>query len=269
MIKFIKIAAFVLLMLPILGGKLYSQGTRYLDDVFLSYNTESGEYQKDYKYLLFSPAGDTVKKRPVIIVLHAGGGKLEDVSGWCIDFVKKGYVCITAEYKLTVGDFNPSEQKQAVAQIYWLNYWIKQNSDRAGLKAKKIFVMGTSAGGITALQSGMALNDRFTDFFSGYSIPDTRNLYIIGTASMSGAAIPEFNSIINTGDPPNFFYNGMKDLLIPYKAAELTYSLQILSGIPSGIVLFPDKGHKLESHDFILADLTLRFYSILKPKAGQ
>lgn len=261
----LKIAVCVLLMLPLLGGASYSQNTRYLDDVFDSYNTEYGEYEPGYPYILFTPAGDTVKKRPVIVVLHAGGGQVEDITGWCIDFVKKGYVCFSTEYKIGVGNFDVYEQKKAVVQMFDFSVWMRENSDRFGLKVKKVFFMGSSAGAITALQTGISLNDRFTSFFSGFDVPDNRNISILATASLSGAAIPEFNNLINTGDCPNFFYNGEKDLLIPFKAAQTTYDLQLNYGIASNLVGFPDKGHKLENHDFILTDLSKRFYNVLKP----
>ncbi len=240
-------------------------GTRYIDNVFTSYNTLQGEYEKGFHFIMLSPGGDTFLKRPVIIVLHAGGGKIEDVKGWCEDWTYKGYVSITAEYKNDTGEFTAEKQKIATVQMFKLLDYLRINADKYGIKIKKVFIMGVSAGAITAIQTGIGLDDRFTSFYAGLPVPVNQKLNVAATATLSGTANTAFNNLITSADPPNFFYHGALDQTIPYSAALTTFNLEISRGIASTFMGFPDKGHKLESHDIILSDLTLKFYNVLKP----
>lgn len=236
---------------------------RYLDDIFTSFDKEVVEYKPDYKLIIYQPSNDTETKRPYIIVLHAGGGKVEDVEGWCLDWCRKGYVALTAEYKLDVGEFNAEKQKEAVVNMFDLLYYLRSNATKYKLKKKKVFAMGVSAGALTALQTGIGLNDRFGPYFQNSVIPDNNKLNMLATATLSGAANPEFMNLIDSEDCPNYFYHGELDKTIPYSAALATYNLQKSYGINSTMMSFPDKGHKLESHDIILKDLTAKFYSKL------
>ncbi len=240
---------------------------RYLNQVFYDWVIDSGEYKPGYNYIVYQPKNDSAKKRPFIIVYHAGGGKIQDVKSWCEDWVKLGYVAMSGEYKLSTGDFNTTEQKNAVIKTWEFEDYLKVNSDKYRLKTKKCFEMGVSAGALTALQSGIGLNERSNPYFNNAFSPDIK-IYIAATATLSGAANPDFMNFINAGDPPNFFYHGALDKTIPYSQALATYNKMISVGIPSKFMGFPDKGHKLESHDIIYKDLKQNFYNVLNPKKG-
>lgn len=242
-----------------------TEPVRYIDPIFDSWTVTSGQYQKGYDFKLFQPSGDTEKKRPVIIVYHAGGGTIDEVTSWCTDFVKLGYVTISAEYKLSIGEFDTKEQLQAILNTYNLIDYLRQNASLYGIKRLKIFEMGVSAGAITALQSGECLNDVAAgdSFFDGYNI---KKISIRGTASLSGAVSPAFEKYINAGDPPNAYYNGKLDPTIPYSQAQKNYNAQVAAGIGSWFMGFPNKGHKLESHDVIFNDLKVHFYDLLQQK---
>lgn len=238
---------------------------RYLNQVFTKWSTDSGFYKPGYKYTIYQPFNDSAKKRPFIIMYHAGGADLYDTRKWQEDFVKLGYVTISCEYKKTVGDFNSALQKEAVINTWEAIDYFKVNATKYRLKSKKCFEMGTSAGALTALQSGIGLNDRSNPYFHD-AFPADAKIFIVGTATISGAANSDFMGLINAGDPPNFFYHGALDMTIPYSAAVATYNKEISVGIPSKFMGFPDKGHKLESHDIILKDLKQNFYNVLNPK---
>lgn len=238
---------------------------RYLDPVFTSWTTQNGQYQPGYDFTIYKPQGDSEKKVPVIFIYPGGGGDISEVRGWCEDFVRLGYITVAAEYKNSVGEFTYSEQVKAVINTWILNQYFRDHSQEFGIKKKKMFEFGISAGGITALQSGIALDDKDNPIFGG-ALPGKSKLVFLGTASLSGAAIPEFQSLINLGDPPNFFYNGMLDPLIKFSVALQTYEKEISYGIPANMMAFPDKGHKLESHDIIYEDLKARFYYLLNVK---
>lgn len=237
---------------------------RYLDQVFSEWTIETGEYQKDYAFNIFQPAGDTEDKRPVIIVFHAGGSDIASVTSWCTDFVKLGYVTVAAEYKLTTGDFDPEKQMEAVINSWILIDYLRKNGDRYRIKKSKIFEMGISAGALVALQSAIGLNDKEDPYFQG-AATHLKKITIKGSATLSGAANPDFMQFINAGDPPNHFYHGTEDHTIPYEVAVETCNTMIAAGIPSTLMAFEGKGHKLKSHNIIFNDLKLKIYALMFP----
>ncbi len=227
-----------------------STGIRYLTPVFSDWTTETGEYQQGYKYKVYMPANDTIDKRPVIIV-YSGGGTIDinDVASTCIELVKLGYVTVAAQYKTTIGDFTPELQKQAVINSYILIKYLRDNSVRFGIKKKKIFGMGTSAGAITWIQAGITGNNTDNPYYEGKA-PNIKGSLLF-TASLSGAATSIYMNMIQVGGVPNQFFNGGKDPLIPSKEAEATCSKELGFGIPSHIHVYPNSDHTLGEHDDI------------------
>lgn len=238
---------------------------RYLDPLFTAYSITSGEYVKGLHFNLYQPIGDTETKRPVIIVFPAGGGSITDVRQWCEDFCALGYVTVAAEYKNTVGNFNFTEQTQAIIDSWNLVNYLRDHAKEFGVKKKKIFEIGISAGALTALQSGICLNDKNDPIFKG-ALAGKNKIVILGTASKSGACSPDFMKFINAGDPANDFYNGTLDKTIPYSQAVATYEKQISIGIASNLMSF-NLDHKLEGqYPIIFADMKARFYKLLNIK---
>jgi hypothetical protein len=101
-------------------------------------------------------------------------------------------------------------------------------------------------------------------------------MQILGTASNSGAAIPDFQNLIPDAAkidliinkkqmPPNAFFNGMLDEIIDFVEAEKTYLLETSNGVPSFKHWFPDQKHKLQNHEIILQEMTDFFFSLLQP----
>lgn len=238
---------------------------RYLNQIFTAWVISYGEYLKGFSFKMYQPKGDVITNRAVIIYYHAGGGTIEDGETWCTDFVKMGYVTVSAEYKKTVGQFTEELQKQAVINTWNLIKYLSDNAAKYGIDKNRIFQMGTSAGAITALQSGIGLNDRENPYFKG-AFPAEIPIVTLGTASISGSANSKFQALINPGDPPNSFYNGEKDKTIPYSTAVDTFNMMVKVGVSSKFMGFPTQGHKLKSHEIILPDLTNFFYNILYPK---
>jgi len=244
---------------------------RYLDPVFTEWTTDFGEYQPGYKYKIYMPAHDTEDKRPVMI-FYTGGGTtdISKLNNICTEIVQLGYVTVAAQYKLTVGDgFTEQEQKESVIKTYELIRFLRENATAYGIKRKEIFGVGTSAGGITWINAGITANNTGIPFYDGYKIPKIKGS-LIGTASLSGAAVGSYFYLINSTGVPNNFYNGALDPLIPVKSAQETYEAQFAAGIPSLIKIYPLSDHTLGEHDDIYYNpdygIIPTFYSRLKIK---
>lgn len=227
-------------------------GVRYLTPVFTDWTTEEGVYKDGLKYKVYMPANDTEDKRPVVFVFSGGGTiDINDVSSTCIEFVKLGYVSVAAQYKDYIGDFKQDAQvKQAVINSYWLIQFIRDSAVRFGVKKKKMFGVGTSAGAITWICAGITANDTTNPYYAGESLPNLKGC-LIATASMSGAANPPYLDLIQSSTVQNNFFNGQLDPLIPYKKAQATYDKEIAFGIPSQIKIYPNSDHTLGEHDDI------------------
>lgn len=225
-------------------------GTRYLDPVFTAWTTKSGEYQKGYQYKVYMPANDTEDKRPVII-FYTGGGTtdISTLEGQCVEAVKLGYVTVAAQYKLTIGDgFTELEQKEAAISTMWLIDYIRDHSGEFGVKKKKIFGYGVSAGGITWINTGITANNMDIPFYDGYSFPNIKHS-LVATCSNSSAAIGAYFYLIAPGGVPNNFFNGGKDGLISWEQADATWKSELAMGIPSMFHLYPLAGHGVGNHD--------------------
>jgi acetyl esterase/lipase len=122
---------------------------------------------------IYYPVGDNNAARPVMIWLHGGAfiqGKRQDMAMACQALAERGYVAVTADYRL--GLFNNSATSphcagakcgyiadsaeafrasyRAMQDIKGAIRWVKKNVD--SICANNVFLGGASAGGIVALQ---------------------------------------------------------------------------------------------------------------------
>jgi acetyl esterase/lipase len=121
---------------------------------------------KDYKgketelYLdLYEAKNDHSYERPVIIWIHGGGfrtgstRKQNYIVRYCADFAKRGYVCISIDYRLRSGTDMPDRASEFPAlqdgtvDAFSAIEWVRQNSVKYRLDPDLIFVAGGSAGG--------------------------------------------------------------------------------------------------------------------------
>ncbi len=248
---------------------------RYKDVIFTEgFEVTEHEYKPGMKFLCYVPKGDNNKKRCWIMGLHAGGGKPEDMQQWANDFTRLGYVYFSPEFRIKEGEkdkFTPEEQKQAIYDMFDFIYYIRKHSEEFGIKKKKGFSHGISAGAIVTVEMGILITVR-KEF-----APDANQnkMQLLATASNSGAAIPEYLAMIPAAAvtdlhtdkkqmPPNYFFNGEDDHTVEFSEAVKTQQSESMNGVPSLYHWFPNTGHKLGNHDFILDQMINFFFSYIK-----
>ncbi|MFT3823850.1 MAG: alpha/beta hydrolase [Chitinophagaceae bacterium] len=164
---------------------------RYKDPVFPSYVIQkniryqpqitNGRKKRYYKFDLYEPLGDTLKKRPLIIWIHGGGFKFGTKRSagtpvWSKSFAQRGYVCAAVNYRLSkkrpLTRFKDmvSGCYDAVEDVLQAVAYFKQNRERYRIDTNRIILAGNSAGGITALQ---AVYSSFYDLAQLAGMPDT------------------------------------------------------------------------------------------------
>ncbi len=146
---------------------------RYASDVFTDFTKTSNiTYGSNTSWTggtttlrmdFYEPNGDTETERPLLIWVHGGsfigGSKTDpDMVAFSEDFVRKGYVCASIDYRLGFFPFDSANAVKAVVRAVQdlraavrFFYKDRQTANLYKIDTNHIFVGGSSAGGITAL----------------------------------------------------------------------------------------------------------------------
>ncbi len=198
---------------------------------------------------IYQPQGDTLSKRPLIIMEFGGSfvaGQREDLTQLCEVYSKMGYVAATIDYR--VGFFVPDEvtSTQAVVRAMHdmkaaIRYFYKdaQTSNTYKIDTNFIFVSGVSAGAIGAIHTAY-LND--TSEIPAYLYGDTAGMG--GIEGLSGnpgystkvTAVVNYSGLIGdtawieAGDVPIVSIHDIGDGVVPYHS-----DMVDLGGFPTGL----------------------------------
>jgi acetyl esterase/lipase/lysophospholipase L1-like esterase len=112
---------------------------------------------------IYQPSGDSSVARPVIIWIHGGGfrtGSLRTqnyIVKFCQDFARRGYVCLSVDYRLRDGADMPDKAsefpalKDAARDVNSALEWVRANYEVYKIDPNLIFLAGGSAGGRTSV----------------------------------------------------------------------------------------------------------------------
>jgi acetyl esterase/lipase len=263
-------------------------GQRYLLDKFtdttmttIKYgsNVGTGFFQQDVDLFMdiVQPKGDTLSKRPVIVWAFGGGfifGERKDMLGLCQVYAKKGYVCVSIDYRLysSLGGGLPDSTQLTpiiIGAMHDMKASIRmlRNSAANGnpyrIDPNNIIAGGLSAGAITAMLVGHTdSTDPITPEiraviaarggFEGKSNALTTSSAVKAVVSMSGA-LPR-REWINAGDPPFAACHGTNDPTVAYGYGKNVYGFYgdgdgtcapyaASVGVPAVLVTVPNGGH--------------------------
>lgn len=227
------------------------QAQKYLNKVFTNVKIDSVTYgnANDYNNLpvvlkmnIFQPDGDTSAARPVLVLAHGGsfisGNRYSpDITYLCTEFAKRGYVCISIQYRLGIDFFKiTTEGGTQFANAVWRGTldgraairFLRANAATYKLDTKQIYLGGVSAGGV------LGLHEAFLDLASevGAANPPFDTLGIGGIEGSSGTpgeswrvkgivnlcgALGDVNWMKNNKDISIFSVHGTNDETVPYK----------------------------------------------------
>jgi para-nitrobenzyl esterase len=266
-------------------------GIRYLQDKFTDTtmttvkfgSNKTPEYPSyaafdvDLYMDIVQPKGDTVSKRPVIVWAFGGGfvqGARADMRAFCQAYAKKGYVCVTIDYRLwsyLVGGLPDSTQLTPViiGAVHDMKAAIRllrstaANGNPYRIDVNNIIAGGISAGAITAMIAAhMDSTDPISPEiravikarggFEGTTNNLTTSSAIKGVISMSGA-LPR-REWIDAGDPPFAACHGTNDPTVAYGYGKNVYGFYgdgdgtcapyaASIGVPAVLVTVPNGGH--------------------------
>jgi acetyl esterase/lipase len=269
-------ALFLLLVLAALAAAMPAPviadaPQRYVEPVFTSVlesrnlpygqaYDEHGELQTLYLDL-FEPEGDTDPERPAIVLLHGGGfvsGNRTRVESWARYYALRGYVTATIDYRLREdatfsGPTDPLFRRalrqaryDAQAAVRWMRRYHRVNR----VDRRKIAMMGTSAGAITALHVAYNSSDRGTSGNRGYRSD------VQAVVSYAGATVR--HDFMDDGDAPVLMLHGTDDPIVPHKAAVRTCDAALASGLSCDMHAYESAGHGIFFNDEYKPDLRER-----------
>ncbi|MES2380352.1 MAG: T9SS type A sorting domain-containing protein [Bacteroidota bacterium] len=231
-----------------------SQAQRYKDKIFTNVTIDSVVYGNaaqynniaiDLKMNIYQPMGDTATNRPLLVLAHGGsfvnGTQYDaDVVYLCNEFAKRGYVCISLQYRLGV---NISEiildQNQAgpqFANAVWRGTldgraavrYLRAHLNTYKISAGQVYLGGVSAGGV------LGLHEAFLDLPGevGNSTPKIDTTSIGGVEGSTGSpgyswrvkgiinlcgGLGDIEWMRNNTNLSIFSVHGTNDQTVPYK----------------------------------------------------
>lgn len=202
--------------------------------VYKQYRDEKGN-ERQLHLAVVRPVDNLAdKKRPLVIGVHSGGFLdlclfepcyLKYSEGFLTrNFTPRGFVTASIEYRLTSPfDLKPPKIKdeklkethyKAVQDVRQAIKFIFENAGQLGINTDNVFLVGTSAGAITALHAAFLDNEEVSkDLIEKYGQLAKREK-IRGVISLSGALYDL--SYLDGGDKiPMMIVHGKEDPIVP------------------------------------------------------
>ena len=210
----------------------------------------------DLKMDIFEPQGDTLSKRPLVIIAFGGGFLAGERTHWsirllCQELAKRGFVTASIDYRLGMNIFDEDLSKRAVYRGVQdgrsaIRFF---REDAAGANQYKIdpdqiYIGGHSAGAFIALHNAYLEKETerplstFAWTQDGTPIPDQQCLDCVGDNlnfdghanaifSLAGG-IEDVNYIETEDDPTLVMFHSEDDGTVPFDSGEPFGSILIL-----------------------------------------
>ena len=197
---------------------------------------EWNTYNIDLDMDIYEPEGDEETERPVIIFLHPGSffsghNELDDMVTLSIDAAKRGYVAISANYRLGLNILSTYSGERAVYRGVQdssaLIRYLREYHQELKIDPDKIFLWGSSAGSFISLHLAYSEDsERPGSTYGSSSDPDLGCIDCSGndyqhnskpTAIVScWGAIGDLDWIDTENTIPAILFHGTSDLVVPY-----------------------------------------------------
>ena len=223
---------------------------------------------EELKLDLIKPAGE-YQNAPALVLIHGGGwqgGDKRDFIAFANEAAKRGYVCVTINYRHAPKHNFPAQVEDAKCAVRW----VRAKAGELKIDPKRIGAAGGSAGAHLAMMLGVmdpadglegdggnadqsskvqAVMGLFgpTNLLAEYP-PVSRAIVktFIGGAQEEKADAYRLASpitYVNAGDAPMLLYQGTKDSLVPYDQATQMATALSKAGVPGRVELLVGADH--------------------------
>ncbi len=222
------------------NAKGYWTDTPYLDDPYIYIlgrgviNFWKGEKDLELKLDLYRPEGDSLKLRPLVLLVHGGafyiGNKQSETEIILAQrFAQLGYVAASMNYRMGFRlkgyDVERTGYK-SIQDVHAALRYLAHNAEKYGIDPSHVYVAGTSAGAIASLTIAyLDNNERPESTFASRFLYDLGNIETSGNkyneeftikavGNMWGAV--NDTAIINAGqNVPVISFHGTNDDIVP------------------------------------------------------
>lgn len=221
-------------------------GGRYQSEVFANITKTTEVYSEPYNLSLdvYTPEGDTLSKRPLVILAFGGsfisGDKTSDPSivSLCQALAHRGYVTVSIDYRKADNPLLMLDSTYALSVVIKaisdgkaaIRYFVKdaQTENKYKIDVNKIFVGGNSAGAVLYMHAGyiddisecsMEMQDMLNanGGLEGNSGNEGYDYNLKGIVNLAGG----LNRVefVNAGNVSSFNVQGSTDNIVPYTCA--------------------------------------------------
>ena len=211
---------------------------------------------------IYEPKNDSTEKRPCILWIHGGGFRSDSkrtqsyIVKYATDFAKRGFVCISIDYRLRDGvDMHTRSDelpalKDASRDANAALEWIRKNAESYKINPDLLFIAGGSAGGRTAITVS-----QFTGPDTEAQVkPESKFKHkkwnkkgIVACAVLWGGLEPEFRSwtypFLSPKSTPTVLIHGEFDKTIPVQNSIDLSEVLTKAGITNELHIIPEAGH--------------------------
>ena len=229
---------------------------------------------------VYEPSGDTTIGRPMIIWIHGGGFRTDSyrtqgyIVDYCNRFAKRGYVCMSIDYRLRDGSSMPTQASEfpalqdAARDANAAISWVKANAATYRIDPNLIFIAGGSAGGRTAQTVCQFDGPDPTALYppeNQYLTTPWNKTSIIANATLWGGLEPEMRGwvypYLQPTDIPTILVHGSADVtILPQNSIDLNDTLTA-TGVTSELHIIPGATHSCLGHETEISEWVSAFFA--------
>ncbi|MBQ3750500.1 MAG: alpha/beta hydrolase [Bacteroidales bacterium] len=208
--------------------------TKYLKMLTSTLGKTASRRNLDLTMDVYMPEDDTLDRHPLIVFLHGGAFYFGDkgattMSEWCKHFAETGYVTASINYRLGFQISRASIQRcgyMAIQDAHAALRYLVANAKEYGIDTNAIFVAGTSAGAITALNVALTTNATCPAFVQEHNLTQKcgrledsgnslKNKFKVKAIANMWGALYDLDVLKNKRIPIISFH-GTEDHIVPY-----------------------------------------------------
>ena len=193
------------------------------DQIVCELNVPYREGHERWKLDLFRPVGEVDGLRPALVFVHGGGWVRGDKRKvlfleQAIDFARRGYVCITVNYRLD------ASRLPCVKDVKCAVRWLRAHADEYQIDPKRIGAYGNSAGAHLVSMLGVSASNRELEGDGPFQDYSSQIQAVAASATPTlpmrrGEAKPALAAVspityVTKGAPPFLLFHEVSDRLV-------------------------------------------------------